>query len=71
MSNRRGNATSTWPDGPNVWLFENDLQGGVEFRHQVIAKTVGALIVPIGSFDNFDLGVRMYDEPHGASEVRS
>lgn len=54
-----------------VKASDTEGQSGVELSHQFIAKANGTLIVPVCDLDDVTLGVRVYCEPHDASEVRS
>jgi len=61
---------STRPRWPNMSAFAHRVQRSVDLRQEVVAQSCSSLIVPVGSFEDLGLCVRMYDELHGAFRVR-
>lgn len=59
------------PRGSNVWTLAHGVQRCIDFSKEVVAETGGPLVVPVGSFDDFRLRVRVNDELRGVCEVQS
>lgn len=69
--NWRNHPFCPWPGGPHARTSDDLLESGLHLTDQVVAKPGGALLVPIGRFDDLELRVRVNDELHDASEVPS
>ena len=57
----------TRPRWPCVWIRQNGGKACVDLSQEIITEADGALIVPVGSLNDFRRSVRMNDELHDAS----
>lgn len=69
--NRRNYLFCTWPNRPYAWTLDNRVESALNFSNEILSEPIGALLVPIGRLDDLGLCIRVYDELHDASAVRS